>query len=544
MKLYYKVIALAFFVLVTAGCRKKEFIPASGNGPVLSISKDFEKIDGANVGDEITIPVKASSQKGVKRLSYFFITKTANGTSSGQPVNIDKPKEYPQEIEESIKFKIQPDLLSLVIVSFDGDNRASQVEISVSEIRALPVLTFKGGVDYLPTYFESKRLAVEGLVTSEFDLASITYHTILDGKASSEMAVNITDKKNAPFKAEVIAKKGLTAVVVTAKNIYNGLVSDTLKIGTIVDDAVNITLAGNISAIANAYADSVNTLTGNISSGSDVSVFSYAMKVNGSYGAEQTIALGTPADDFTFSIPFNPVPATQAIRISAANAGGKTKVVEVPILKINRRLLRFSNIVLTTEIGPGKNNWFSAYKAPHVFDVTNAAANQEMIDFGTIVYSNAFRFVPPFIYTAGAGYQTAVAPYMPGFTKATYAMVTANRRSVTPAAMDTLRWDNNLENYIKTNIKGPGPIGENYNVTTTNRRISGDPVVGTGFIIGWGSWNLATSVVNNEAFGVVLVKAFTTSGSGVGTVTLDIIVPAQDVRTMFNPVSTFGYPSP
>ncbi|MCH5717724.1 hypothetical protein [Niabella hibiscisoli] len=90
---------------------------------------------------------------------------------------------------------------------------------------------------------------------------------------------------------------------------------------------------------------------------------------------------------------------------------------------------------------------------------------------------------------------------MAGFTKATYTLVTANRRSVTPAAMDSLLWDSNLDNFIDINIKGPGPVGENYNVTTTNRRVSADPVINTGIVIGWGSWNLASGAVENQAFG-------------------------------------------
>ncbi|HTG56404.1 MAG TPA: hypothetical protein VL943_09065, partial [Niabella sp.] len=110
--------------------------------------------------------------------------------------------------------------------------------------------------------------------------------------------------------------------------------------------------------------------------------------------------------------------------------------------------------------------------------------------------------------------------------------------------MDSLLWDSNLENFININIKGPGPVGENYNVTTTNRRVSADPVTNTGVIIGWGSWNLASGAVNNQAFGVVLVKSYTTSGSGRGTVTIDVVVPAEDQRSKFNPVSMFGYPSP
>ncbi|MFV0606716.1 MAG: hypothetical protein ACK5NK_12835, partial [Niabella sp.] len=179
------------------------------------------------------------------------------------------------------------------------------------------------------------------------------------------------------------------------------------------------------------------------------------------------------------------------------------------------------------------------------YDITNAPANQEKISFGFIQYDGTtFRFAPPFLYEASSTYASRIAPYLVGFTKATYSVVTSNRRSVTAAALDTLIWDNNMDNFINVNIKGPGPIGENYNVSGTNRRISAAPSAGSGFVFGWGIWNLATSSASNEAFGVALVKSFVDAGGGIATVTMDIIIPSENMRVKYNPYSMFGYPTP
>ncbi|MCU7693860.1 hypothetical protein ACFSPU_01365 [Haoranjiania flava] len=538
---FINIFSILTLLFLLASCKKTEWIEYSGSGPQINISKEYENIKGINVGDEVTIPVSLLSEAGIKRFSYFFITQTANGTRSETPVNVDFTN-FPTSVQQEIVFKIAPSMLELVIVSFDKNNYSSEVHITMAEIRELPVLSFKDGIKYQATVFENKKLLINGNITSKYDLASISYKTLKDGVVSQETPIAFSDKKSTSFSTNVLVSKSLTAIILSAKNIYGGTVVDTFKIGAVVDDAISITLTGNITSIANLYVDSTNKISGNISSGSDISSLSYAIKQNGTYTAEQNLQPGTPPDDFKFEINYTGALEIQAIRISATNQGGKMQVIELPVLKVNRRLLRFRDIVLTTEIGPGKNNWFSAYKSPHVFDVTNAAAAQDMIDFGSIIYNNAFRFVPPYIFTAGAAYKTAVAPYMAGFTKATYTMVTANRRSVTPAALDTLIWDSNLDNYINVNIKGPAPIGENYNITTTNRRISGDPVIGTGFIFGWGSWDVATGAVNNQAFGLALVKAYTNAGSEKGTVVLDIVVPAEDMRTKFNPVSLFNYP--
>lgn len=535
---------ILFLFVALFGCKSKEWVESRGNGPTITIASEFENISGINVGDQVTIPVQIQSQVGIRRFSYFFVTETANGTTSGSPTHIDRT-DFPTQLSENISFAIAPAMVELVLVSFDRDNNASELHVPMSEIRKLPVIAFQGGTNFRQTVFLDRHFHLKGNVVSEEDLQSITYETMVNNSVADAGSVTITNKKDQPFDIDILVPEGLNAVVITAKNIYNGTTIDTFKIGGVAEDAVNITLANNATAIANVYIDSTNVLSGEILSGSDIATFTYAIKVNGSYGAEQDISVGTPANTFPFSANFEAATGMEAIRITAINESGLQDILEVPINRINRRLLRFSNIVLTTEVGAGKSNWFGAWRAPHAFDITNSPANQEMIDFGFIWYNNAsFRFGPPFLYTAGTAYFNSMAPYMVGFTKATYSVVSANRRSVTQEAMDTLLWDHNLDNFINVNIKGPGPIGENYNISTTNRRISGDPVPGAGFVIGWGTWNLSSSTAINEAFGVVLVKSFVNSGGGKGTVTLDIVVPSENMRAKYNPVSMFGYPTP
>ncbi|WP_420477549.1 hypothetical protein, partial [Noviherbaspirillum sp. ST9] len=165
-------------------------------------------------------------------------------------------------------------------------------------------------------------------------------------------------------------------------------------IGSVVDDAVNITLSGGITSIYKVYAGISNALSGMITSGSDVVSLSYAVKVNGSYGTEVPLTLGTPRDEFNFTANYSGVKNTEAVRITAKNQGNKEKVIELPVAKVYNKLLTFT-VNLTTETGPGKNNWFSAYRAPHVFDVTTAASAQTMLDFVFAKYSStSFRIMP------------------------------------------------------------------------------------------------------------------------------------------------------
>ena len=540
---YFYILSTLSIILIfaVAGC-KKEWKDAVGSGPEIIISDAFKSISGINVGDEVTIPVSVKSESGVKRLAYYFIKTTANGTEAGTAVNIDRD-DFPKELQHDIVFTITDNMSELVIVSFNKENFSSEVHIAMSEIRQLPVLTFKDGIDFQQTVFENKKMKIEGQITSAFDLESITYQTLINGTYSGETPIAFTDKKNTPFEANVTVVDGLSAIIIKAVNIYDGKVVDTFKIGSVAADAVSIALEGGMTDIDVIYADSVNTISGSASSGSDMKSLSYAISTNGVYGSEQAIDLGTPLDQFAFNFSFTGTSGIDAIRISGENEGGKTQVIEYPIEKVYTKLLHFSNIVLTTEIGPGKNNWFSAYQAPHVFDITNAAQNQLMLDFAFIKYTaTSNRIVPAAVFNASTNYRNATAPYMVGFTKAPYTLVTANRPHINDQVFNELGWDGELNNFLQSSIIAPtSQGGENYNLVVANRRVSGDMVPGSGFVIGWGSWNFTDNTVNNQAFGLVIVKAYTEE-NGFATVTLDIKVPAQDNRTKFNPVSLFDYP--
>ncbi|GEP96695.1 hypothetical protein [Chitinophaga cymbidii] len=533
----YSLLIITFLALFTtiAGCKKTE---EEIQAPVITISDEFANVDNFNVGEEVRIDVNVKSAAGVKRLAYYFITRTANGTESGTPVYIDKT-DFPQEINEEIVFKVQENMVELVIISFDRMHRNSEIHIAPKNIRAIPVMAFKDDIKYRETVFENKQLKVEGTITSEFDLTAVTYQTIVGGTASEEHTIAITDPKSMPFAASVVVVRNMTAIVIKAKNTYNGTAIDTFKIGSVADDDVAITLEGGNTNIPIAYIGVENTLAGTVSSGSGVSSLSYAVKMNGVYGAETPITIGDPKDEFPFSISFSAAKGIEAVRITGSNEGSKTKVAEYAVAKVYTKLVHFTDIRLTTEIGPGKNNWFAAYQAPHVFDITNAAANQLMVDIALVKYSGtSYRIMPAAVFDAGAAYATAMAPYMVGFTKAPYSLVTANRPSITPEAFESLEWDGQMMEFLDTKVRAPVAAGgENYNFYGTNRRTNSDLKAGQGFIIGWGQWD----PIENKAFGIVIVKEYAVT-DGVATATLEIKVPEEDNRTKYNPVSIFDYP--
>jgi hypothetical protein len=307
-----------------AGCRDDENATPA---PIITLGEGFEDIDGFNVGDEIAISVNVKSPVGVKRLAYYFIMATDNGTEPGTPVFIDKV-DFPREITETIVFTVKPGLVEIVIISFDRDNNNSEVHIIPRNIRSRPALTFKDNVKSRESVFENKVLRIEGTVTSEYDLADVTYQTIVNGVTSDDNVVAVTDPKTMPFSVEIVVPKNLTGVIIKARNIHGGMAIDTFTIGTVVDDDVNIALEGGKTTIPVAYADVNNTLNGNVFSGSSVVSLTYAIKTNDAYGPETPVTIGDPDDEFPFSIEFMADKNIQALRITGENAGNITKVSE------------------------------------------------------------------------------------------------------------------------------------------------------------------------------------------------------------------------
>ncbi|WEK35998.1 MAG: hypothetical protein P0Y53_00670 [Candidatus Pseudobacter hemicellulosilyticus] len=519
--------ACCWLLLALAGCSKD---PIAETGPTITIDEQWENVDNLNVGTELVIPVKVISDKGIRRLAYFFITRTANGTTSGTPVYYDS-KELPTTVEQDIRFTVQNNLVELVIIAFDGRNTSTEIHIVPKNVRNSPVLSFKDGVRYRESVFENKLLSLEGTISSEHELKAVTYTTITDGVTAPETTVTITDPHNMPFNIGVTVEKGLSAIIVRAANVYDGKAVDTFRIGTVVDDDVTISLDGQQTAIPVVYAGVDNTLRGRIFSGSFMTNLSYAIKTNGVYGAETNIALGEVKDDFPFSISYAGAQGIQAIRITGENEGGITRNVEYIVGNIYNKLVHLQNITLTSALGAGKNNWFAAYQPPYVFDNSTAAANHMMLDFALIKYSaTSFRLISAAAWNAGAAYTTAMAPYMTGFTKATYSLVSTNRAGVNPVSFDSLSWDGQLTKFLEQKIIAPvASGGENYNVVTTNRRFNDGLAVGQGLIIGWGSF----SPTNNQAFAILIVRSYSVVNE-VATVTFDIKFPAEDNRTRYN----------
>lgn len=536
MKSFIQCLLIGLSLFLGMACNKKD--DKFTAKPEINIEEKYTKIEGLNEGEILSIPVTVRSSVGIKRLSYYVITRTSNGTSSGSPVNNDQP-DFPTELTDTIKLTVANNFVELVVIVFDRYHNNSEIHISTDNIRSVQTIAFKDGVKERESVFEGKNLVIEGTVNSEFALKLFEYQTILNGEVSAPNTVEITDSNALPFSFGVEVEKGLSAIVVKTVNEYDAVVQDTFRIGTVQDDAVVISLSTGSSKIDKLYTKTKNTISGTVFSGTEINKLTYSIKRNGSYEPEVELPIGTPADEFPFSFEFEGEKEIEAIKLYGMNEGGKVNETEYQVAAVYNPLKVFRNIVLTTEIGPGKKNFFAAWQEPHVFEASESAAYDEVIDLGFFRYTaTSNNIMPPAVFAAGTAYANALAPYMQGWDKAPYTLVTANRASVNAASFDTLNWDTQLQEHVARRVAAPtAQGGEGYNIYETNRRTNSVFNVGQGFYIGWGRWD----PIYNFSFGVVLVKDYTINGN-YATITLDIKVPEENQRLKYNPLSLFNYP--
>ena len=511
--------ALLTTPLVFFGCNEGNM--SNSSGPSIIIDSEDISFDGLNEGDTIQIPIVVKSDHGIKRTAYFLMNETPNGIVSDEPVYLDNVT-YPKEIREELKIPVIYNAKELVIISFDSRNKSSELHFKFNDIRRIPQIIFKDSVKYRESVFENKNFTVSGRITSEYDLKKVTVSTVVNNVVSEERLLALQGQN---FTSSVLVVKGLSGIVIKAQNIYDGMTVDTFKIGSVVDDAVNIVMKGGISSLQNFFVDETNIYQGTIVSGSNVRKLTYRVKKSGVYGAEIPITSGATLDEFDFNLAIRGEYGMESVRITGENENNKISSLELSIPKVEAHVLYFKDVKLTTKIGQGLKNWFSCYLEPHVFDQQAAMQNQEMMDFVCAVYDNSqVCLLSPHVFNSSTLYNAAITPYMQGFTQANYCLITANRNSITFDSFDGISTEEGLKDFIDKKIVGT----ENYNVYTAARGTNRELVPGKGMVYAWGP-----SSGNHKAFGLIIVKAASFE-NGVGNVTLDIKVPRADNRTLYN----------
>lgn len=240
---------------------------------------------------------------------------------------------------------------------------------------------------------------------------------------------------------------------------------------------------------------------------------------------KEVTSIGGGNYNVVFDIKFTEIDA----RTEAANTSGQNVVIDNPGYDPSDEIVEYKGVELTTEIGAGKKNWFSAYASPDMVTFTQeeARSKSNMMDFAPVVHStDEVRLYSAIIGHSHADYKERSSPYVSGFQRLTYTMIGGRRSGSADATLP--------EHYDSvTDVNSMTSLVYNYWTTysypTANRMNSDKLIKDYVGIMAWGH-----QIGINNKFGVFIVRDIQPTANGNYKVVLDIKVPKSNARISNN----------
>lgn len=500
-----------------------------------------------NASDKLEIPIKITCENGLEKAFYKIVTQEPEEAPKiGNEITIPVEGNI---LDTTLTIPVTVNLYGVVIAVYDQEGKVNSRTIRVESVKSIPTLSFKDDVKFRKTVCVGIPFNIIGKVESEHELASVTLVPVVSGKESSGLNIQLTDKMAADFTQSIPVENGLESVLVKAENIYGGIAVDTFKVlNVVMSDFVEVLLVNEATELTRIVANESSTVSGTITSGSDIATVKYATKINGTLGnlADATLT-DNVGNETKYSFAIQGVEGLESVQIVATNKGGKTTTVNFLVPSLRHRLVYLKDVEMSSD--PTDNTCFMAlYENTKIFGVSTALTKQDRIDFYLANKGNGVQPLSPHAYGAGQAYYDASLPYIKGFTDLTYAFLTAKRANITQDAVNDLVYDFDLEDFLEARIIGPKPDGENYKILTASRRVgetfNDSSKKEGGFLLGWGTHthpNVSPAVVQNVGFAIFYVKSVTKKSNGHWKMVFDVKYPVEDLRGPNNSGSIVPY---
>lgn len=230
-------------------------------------------------------------------------------------------------------------------------------------------------------------------------------------------------------------------------------------------------------------------------------------------------------------------------RKEAFETNGQTVIIDNPGYNPSNEIIEYKGLELTTEIGPDKKNWFSAYADENKKTFTQKEAREysDMMDFTIVNHtSSEVRFYDAYVsYHHKGDYIEKLAPYIEGFSKLPYTLMGGWRGGTADATkiehynevIDISSLNNLIGAYVKT-----------YGYPNADRMISDGLAKDRVGVIGWGTKDQVNGKFINNAFGIYIIRDLEPTVDGHYKVIFDIKVPKYNVR-QHNKSTTVNNPS-
>ena len=503
--------------------------------------------ESLNTSDKLEIPIKITCEAGLKNAFYKLAIQDEDGDISiGSAVDIPVSG---NTLDTTIVIPVSKGLCNVVFAVYDNEGKVNTRTIDIESVKDIPSLSFKDGVSEKNTACIGIPFVIRGNVKSEYELTSLWAVTIVNGSEKDSIPITLTNKQEAEFEVSIPVEANLSSVLVKAANVYGGIASETYKVLNIVDkDFVEVLLENGATELGRIIKDENNTVSGRVSSGSDIVSVKYIIKKNGVLGNVQEADLSDNlGNESKFSLNVKGEAGLESVVVTAVNKSNVSVSMEYKVPALRTRIVYLKDVEMSTDPADGKC-FLALYEGSPVFGTNVAIQKQDRIDFYLANKGSGVQPLSPHAYGAGDAYYNASLPYLKGFATLTYSYLSSRRGKLYKEEFDNVVTDNELVELLEYRIMGANPDGENYNIRTASRRV-GDTFNDTskkdgGFILGWGNHTHPTvspAVVKNESFAIFWVKSVTKKSNGHWTMIFDVKYPVEDQRIKNNEGSITPY---
>ncbi len=225
---------------------------------------------------------------------------------------------------------------------------------------------------------------VKGSVTSKTKITSLNYQIIKGDITEEPVTVALTGELTSSFDIPLIARNGMTGVMVSAVNRGGLTVSRLFEIKHV--SAVGPVIIYDNKMIE-VRPDSTFTVSGRVTSDIDVTSLTYVIVRGGNSDPAQTIALSN--NRFSFDVDAGEDVTNVVVTAIDSNGNEGLESLPVTILfpsaTVGNVMIHYKYIILTDEKYP--KCYFSFDLAPYVLNGTVAKANQRSVN---LMYSNCY----------------------------------------------------------------------------------------------------------------------------------------------------------
>lgn len=350
--------------------------------PQISFENGLDSITEIFPGDLFYVKGKIVADEPLSGAFYFHQKKDAAGKleEAGDRLELDldgTPGSF------SLGFLVESTTVGVKIIAEDiKGNRSVRIFRVIRGVDDLEIALEEPG--FIEDIDSGETFHVNGTVTSKTKITSLNYRIIKGDITEEPVSINLTSDLEISFDIPLIARNGMTGVLVTAENRGQMAASKLFEIK-------HVTAVGPVilfdKELIEVKPDSMFTVSGRITSNLEVESVSYVVLKGGTSGSAESTTL----TNNRFSFDVNAGEDVTGVVVTAADVRGNEGMETMPVTvllpgaTIGNVMVHYKHIILTDEKFP--KCYFSFSLAPYVLNGTQAKANQSSVN---LMYSNCF----------------------------------------------------------------------------------------------------------------------------------------------------------